>query len=212
LKAEVDRLVEGFVRSYLRARPPDMERAVAQDRPAFHELEKAIAEGDLALRRADQLNRAKHYVERGVDAEVAERIVALADMTLVPDVAAVARASGQPVRYVTEAFVRISDAMPLDRLARRLRTITPDGRWERWQHRGLLDDLRDLRRRVAVTAINAYPDTLASEAVERYLAERPDEMARINQVLYQLDRDSTAGMSGVAVAVRSFREILESER
>ena len=209
VKAEVDRLVDAFVRAYLRDAAGDVGAAVARDRDAFHELEKAIAEGDLTIRRGERRHRIAHYVDLGVDADVAERIVGLSDLTLVPDVAAVARSTGHPVRHVADAFVRVTEALPLDRLGRRLRTIGPEGHWQRWQHRGLLDDLRDLRRKVAGAALQFHDDVLAAEAVERYLDERAAHLGRIVTVLDLLERESSAGLAGIAVAVRTMREILE---
>jgi len=209
VKTEVDRLVDAFVRSYLRSPLGEVAAAVGRDRDAFHELEKAIAEGDLPLRRVERRHRLAHYVDRGVEPDIAERIVGLSELTLVPDVAAVSRTTGHPVRHVADAFVRVTDALPLDRLGRRLRTIAPEGHWQRWQHRGLLDDLRDLRRKVAAAALDAHADVMATEAVERYLDDRADHLERIVTVLDLLERESSAGLAGVAVAVRTLREILE---
>ncbi len=207
LKAEVDRLVDAFTRSYVRAQVGDIGAAVALDRPAFHELEKAVAEGAFR-RRGDRVER---FLDLGIEAEVAERVVGLGELTLVPDVAAVARSSGQQVRHVAEVFFRLTDLLPFDALGRRLRTIEPTGHWERWQHRGLLDDLRELRRAAAEQAIARHPDALAVEAVERFLAERAAAQDRVATVVAVLEHESdSAGLPAVAVGVRALREVVSA--
>ncbi len=205
LKAEVDRLVDAFTRSYVRHPVGDIGAAVALDRPAFRELENAVAEGAFG-RRSDRVER---YVERGIDPDVAERVVGLGVLTLVPDVAAVARSSGQPVRHVAEVFFRLTELLPFDALGRHLRGIQPAGHWERWQHRGLLDDLRELRRAAAEQTIAGHPDALAAEAVERFLCERAAAHDRVATVVGVLGREGgIAGLPGVAVGVRALREVV----
>ncbi|MBA2529680.1 MAG: NAD-glutamate dehydrogenase, partial [Euzebyales bacterium] len=62
LKAEVDRLVDAFTRSYLRHPGGDIAETVTRDRPAFHELEKTVAASGALGRRADGARaRAERY-------------------------------------------------------------------------------------------------------------------------------------------------------
>ncbi len=206
LKGDVDRLVDAFTRSYLRHPEGAAADALSRDRPAFHELEKAVTDGGSLVSRDEWRARVERYVDLGIDPDLAQRVVGLGALTLVPDVAAVARDAGQPVRHVGEVFFRLTDTLPLDTLGRLLADVRPEGHWERWQHRGLLDDLRELRRTAASAAIAAHPDVVPGEAVERYLGERRARLERVDTVVGLLRDETTPRLAAVAVAVRALRE------
>ena len=212
LKAEVDRLVDAYTRTYLRSRPDSVAEAVAQDRPAFQQLHDAMVTGQLGsgrLRHSAQLDR---YLDLGVERELALNIAALRDLTLVPDVAAVSRGMGHSVDHVAQVFFELTDGLPLTRLAARLRTVEPDGHWMRWQHRGLLDDLRDLRRSAATQALTASPPDLRPEqVVNRYLQQRAIPLRRVSAILSLLDEQDDAGIPGIAVAVRALRQVVRGD-
>ena len=212
LKAEVDRLVDAFTRTYLRSRPATVSAAVSQDRPAFDRLHAAMVAGQLGKRRLRHNPLLERFLDLGVDQELASRITALRELTMVPDVAAVARQREQAFDHVAEVFFDLTDALPLNRLASRLREIEPDGHWERWQHRGLLDDLRDLRRTIAAQSLAATPQAGARHAVDQYLRERAIPLRRVSAILSMLDeQEEGGGLPGVAVAVRALRQIARGD-
>ena len=211
LKTDVDRLVDTFTRLYLRAGAQPVADAVARDRPAFSQLHEAMVGGQLGavrLRRSAQLER---YLDLGVEPDLAVRVSALRELTLVPDVAAVARERDQPVDHVAQVFFELTDALPLNRLGARLRQTTPQGPWERWQHRGLFDDLRDIRRAAAAQALAAFPQDTADQAVGGYLRDRAAPLRRVASMLSLLDEQEHAGIAGVAVAVRGLRQLVRGD-
>jgi NAD-specific glutamate dehydrogenase len=73
---------------------------------------------------------------------------------MVPDVAALSQQLGQPVGHVAAVFFEIDEALPMEYLYRRLRAIDATDQWERWQHRGLHDELRWARRTAAARILN----------------------------------------------------------
>jgi glutamate dehydrogenase len=211
LKTEVDRLVDAFTRTYLRTPPESVGAAIERDRPAFERLHAAMVSGQLGSRRLRHSAQLERHLDLGVERDLAVRITALRDLTLVPDVAEVARLRGQPFDHVAEVFFELTDALPLNRLGTRLGQITPQGPWERWQHRGLLDDLRDLRRSAAAKALAAFPTMKSQQVVAAYLQERAVALRRVSAILSLLDEQEQAGLSGVAVAVRSVRQMVRGD-
>ena len=208
LKGDVDRLVDAYTRTYVRSGVHPVAETVERDGAAFQRLHAAILSGQVGGRRARSAPQLQQYVDLGVDEELALRIVALRELTLVPDVAAVARAEDHPFDLVAEVFFELTDTLPLNRLGAILAEVTPRGHWERWQHRGLLDDLRDLRRAAAAQALASAPADSAAEMVAAYLAHRAAPLQRVESILRLLDEQSDTGTAAVAVGVRALREIV----
>ena len=211
LKAEVDRLVDAYTRTYLRARPESVGAAVEQDRPAFDRLHRAIVSGQLGAARLRHTGQLERYLDLGVEQDLAVRIAALRDLTLVPDVNAVARRMNESVDHVALVFFALNDGLPLNRLGTRLRSVAPEGHWMRWQHRGLMDDLRDLRRTAAAQALEASPGQDAERVVNRYLQQRAVPLRRVAAILSLLDEQENAGIPGIAVAVRALRQVVRGD-
>ena len=210
LKGEVDRLVDAYTRSYVRSGVHPVADTVTRDHDAFLRLHEAMLSGQLGGHRVRHSAAFERYLDLGVDENLAQRILALRELTLVPDVAAVARDHDQPFDHVAAVFFGLTDALPLGRLGTRLAQITPAGPWDRWQHRGLVDDLRDLRRAAAAQALEARPEDKADQVLNHYLAERSEALKRVGTILSMLDEQDGAGIAGVAVAVRALREIVRA--
>jgi glutamate dehydrogenase len=211
LKASIDRLVDAHVRHYIRtARGPGrITETVERDRPAFAQLQAAIEALGSKRRRAARRQRSLRLVDLGVDAEFAERIVGLTELTLVPDVAAVAAAEGQDVRHVADVFMRVADELAFDRLQARLQAVEPRDDWDAWEQRGLTDELRDIRRSAAIAAMRAYPDGAAEHVVEAFLAERGGRRQRVRVLFDRLEREESPRLAAIAVAVRAVRDLLD---
>jgi glutamate dehydrogenase len=204
LESQVDHLVDGFARTYIRhGDAGDLAGTVARDRPAFTELEKVLGVGG---RRSPGQVLARRYDDLGLEPDIAERIAILAELHLVPDVAAVARASGQPVPHVCEVFGRLAAALPLDLLRRRLGQVRPEGRWAQWQHRGLLDELGTVARVAAATAIAEQPGAVPEQTVGSFLSARAAQRSRLASLLSQLGPEPS--LDAIAVAVRALHDVL----
>jgi glutamate dehydrogenase len=209
LKGQVDRLVDAFARAYLRqGAASDVAGTIARDRPAFAHLAQRII--DLASPRVRAAARAQvdHFVDLGLGSDLAERVVTLGQLAFVPDVAAVARDSGEDVVRVAQVFVRLSELLPLEPLHQRLARVKPSGQWERWQHRGLVDELRELRRTAAERALKAYRERPGGEPADVLLDQRSAALERVQRVLRLLEREPDAGLPAVAVAVRLLHHVV----
>jgi glutamate dehydrogenase len=210
MKADLDALVDAFTRAYLRqgVTPATMADAVRSDRPVYEQLDKAMTSSGAGVRPASVDQRVRHYSDLGIDPELAERLGALEDLMAVPDIAEAVRATGESVERVAAVFFRLSEELPMNRLYDRVGRIRTEGHWERWQQRGLVDDLRELRRSAAARALVDYPELPAGETVDRFLADRASARERVTVVTRLFDRETDAGLPAVAVAVRALREAL----
>ncbi|MGI8575918.1 MAG: NAD-glutamate dehydrogenase [Egibacteraceae bacterium] len=205
-KREIDRLIDTLARAYVRQRSgDDLAELVARDRPAFQQVEKAVSARELT---GPQSARAERYAQAGLSKELAERLIGLEQLALVPDMAELARRHGHDVADVTDVFFAIAEALPLDRLTTRLLQIEPDGHWQRWQHRGLVDELRDLRRQGASAALSRFGGPNGHETVERFLEQRESARQRVRNLARMLESEEEPGLAAFAVVVRGIRAVL----
>ncbi len=210
LAEEVDRLVNTLARGYVRTGADvGLAGLVTRDRPAFVELAKSVEAAVPRGRGSDRMRRVERWLDLGIPAEVAGPLGSLRELYVVPDVAVVAAETDRAVRHVGEVFWRLSDALPFGYLFARLAELRPKGPWQYRQRRGLVDELREARRAGAVLIVRAVPGAEPEQAVASYLADRADAHRRVNALLTDLDRESpTAGLDGIAVAVRAIRDLL----
>jgi glutamate dehydrogenase len=211
LKSEVDRLVDAFVRAYLRQGPAPIARRIERDRAAFAELETSVEELGSPARRAARRRRAERYLDLGIDETLVEQLTLLSDLVITPDVAALAAEVGRPVQHVADVFFRVNEALPLDYLHERLREITPSGRWQRWQHRGMLDDLRSVRRTAAARILSEHADNGPEGAVAAFLGARVAAQERIHGMIELLQREEAPDMPALAVSLRVLRDAVLSD-
>ncbi|HUH06665.1 MAG TPA: NAD-glutamate dehydrogenase domain-containing protein, partial [Egibacteraceae bacterium] len=211
LKLGVDQMIDAFTRIYLRqGGVEDIASAVARDQPAFEEMEKSLLEVTSGRRGAARRAEAARLAGIGVHPALADQLASLGELGLVPDVAGVARSSGETVRHVTEVFLRLDEALPLNALHSRLERLTPSGHWQRWQHRGLIDELRDIRRAAAEQALSRSPSASPAEAVDALLAQRAAARERLDTLVRLIEREQEVDLSAVAVAVRALRDLLDA--
>jgi glutamate dehydrogenase len=208
LKALVDRLVDTFTRAYLRQGATDIAATVARDRPAFEALEATLTNLGALGAAAHRQALVDRFVDLGIDERHAERLVSLGDLGPVPDIALVARRTARPVEVVADVFLRLSEALPLDRLHAHLQQSEPQGHWQQWQHRGLVDELRQIRRLAAEAVLAGDPQAEADDAVAAFLTRRGVAQERVTVIASMLERERPGDLHAVAVAVRALRDII----
>jgi glutamate dehydrogenase len=208
LKGEVDRVVNACTRAYLRHGVNDVDEAISRDGPAFAELEKRAAELGSPARRRARAERVRAYTDLGIDEGLAERLVDLGELVIVPDVASVARHADAPVRHVADVFLHLNDALPLDYLFEQVVAFEPADNWERWQQQGLLDDLRETRRDAALQVLREFGGEPAGPAVTEFMAARAEGAGRLKTVLGHFEQEQDDTLPALAVTARAVRKLL----
>ncbi|MBW3606496.1 MAG: NAD-glutamate dehydrogenase [Actinobacteria bacterium] len=213
----VDRLVDAWTRVYVaqhartgarHAATIDVAALVERDSEAFERLRDHMAQSD--HRTEARQERYDRYVELGASEELARELAVLDELSIVPDVAAVAANGDRDVTEVADLFQQIGDELPINNLLVRVEGLKDvHGHWERRQQRGLIDDLRRLRRVAATSALDDYPEASTDEAVARYLDDRAGMRERIDALTADIDTAEQAGLDALAVAVRAMREAFD---
>ena len=211
LKEPVDALVAGYTRRYASRRlPDDLQGRIDRDRPAFTELEGTWPSDPPPGVAAERRDLAQAVIEEGVDEAVAWRLVTRPDLAYVPDVADIAEERGRPVAQVADAFIQVGRELPLDRIRVRINATQPEGRWQQWEQKTLLDELHGVRRLIARQAIDATPDLDGEDAVARLLDDRTQQVERVWSLLAAMsEEEDTTDLAQASVTMSALRAVLE---
>ncbi|HEX6254998.1 MAG TPA: NAD-glutamate dehydrogenase domain-containing protein [Euzebyales bacterium] len=211
LKRPVDLLVGSYTRRYASRRlPDDLQARIERDRSAFLELEDVWPSDPphgVAVERRDLVSA---VVDAGVDRDVAERLVSRPDLVYVPDVADIAAERERSVQQVAAAFIEVGRELPLEQLRVKINATSPEGRWQQWEQKTLLDELHSVRRLVARQAMDAAPDLDGGDAVGRLLDDRTQQVERIWSLLAAMAEDEdTTDLAQASVTMSALRGVLE---
>jgi NAD-specific glutamate dehydrogenase len=110
---------------------------------------------------------------------------------------------------VADAFLRLGEALAVDRLEEVLERSAAVDPWARRQRGGLANDLRRLRRDAALAALRRFPGDDEPTAVARFLDERVAALARVRAVADEVESVDDASLEAVAVAARTVRDAID---
>jgi len=105
-------------------------------------------------------------------------------------------------------FLRVGEALGIDRLLDLLRRAEADDRWSRSVRQGLLDDLDELRRVGAQRVLEDQPGTEPVEAFEFFLRARSAWVDELSSVLRSVEREPVARLDAITVAARAVRRAI----
>ncbi|MDX1621287.1 MAG: NAD-glutamate dehydrogenase, partial [Nitriliruptorales bacterium] len=213
LKHEVDRLVSDLARRYLVDEElPDISAIVQRDRPVFEQLESQLLDIGTDSQRSHRIERAQRLLDDLVEEDLARYLACTRDLMMAPDIADVLRSIGtdgkRDAATVADAFLRLSSALSIDQLTRHLGSVDPDGRWSRWQHGGLANDLRETRARAVRIALEEEPDLAEPDAIQRFLSRRQDALEHVQQLVRDVGSEPAGRLDAIAVATRALRQAL----
>ena len=209
LMRSVDWLVEALARWYLRERDlDDLQGLIDRDRAAFLELAAGLRQLGTSEWRAERALRREALIARGVSAEVAEATAWHQELTYAPDVIAAVRSSGRTLWEAATAYFLLGERLHLDWLEHALGSVEPTSRWQRWAQASLDDDLRVLRREVTERLLLAAPGEPVEQAVDRFLSDRANAVARLERLVAGIRSEGMEDLSPSIVAVRQARAAL----
>jgi NAD-specific glutamate dehydrogenase len=188
--------------------PEDLAPLIRRDREAFLQLEDMWPSSPPPGPAAERRELVAEVADRGVAPDVARRLVARPDLAYVPDVAVIASERDRPVEQVAAAFIEVGRELPLGQLQVNLERVVPQGRWQQWEQKTLLDELHGIRRLAARQAINAYPDLDGGEAVRRLFNDRILQLERVWTLLATMDDKDAPDLAQVSVTMSALRGVL----
>ena len=159
-----------------------------------------------------------HYVDQGMGAEAARRCAALPYLFPACEVVAVADQVGSDVVAAGSVYFALDARLQLGRLRDLLEQSTPRSHWERSALGGLHHDLVAEQRRLTIEAFGsgrvrpeAPDDGVAVEnQVAAWLDASVTGFTRWQRLLAELQRQPSADLAMLSVAVRSLSELRDS--
>ena len=209
LKQPVDRLVDTYTRLYASRRlPDDLGAIIERDRAAFVLLQDVWPSDPPPGVAAQRRELVAELTHRDVDEELAWRLIVRPDLAFIPDVAAVASDRDRPVEQVADAFIEVGRELPLEQVAVNIDRITPEGRWQQWEHKTLLDELHSIRRLATRQAIDAYPHMSGDAAVRRLFNDRTMQLERVWTLLASIGEENDPDLAQASVTMSALRSVL----
>jgi glutamate dehydrogenase len=205
----VDELVEATARWYLENAPgADLGTTIAAAREGFQRLAAALPElGSQEWRDARDRDAAT-LVEQGVPESIARSHAHLPALAHAPDVIAAAQAVGRSVDDVGRVFWLVEERVQIGWIEEQLDGLPLTTRLQRWALQALRDDLWRVRRDLAQRVLEEAPDSDVEEAVDRFVAARPDGIRRLEALARTVGVEEAADLAGLTLAVRQLRALV----
>jgi glutamate dehydrogenase len=185
----------------------DTARYVGEFRPAIaaisdklHDILPAALLGSLKARQGE-------LEMDGVPERVAYRIASLGVMGAALDIVRLSR-MGRPVEDVARVYFSVGGRFGLDRLRTAGASIAAETPWQKAAVAAVVDDLFNYQSTLASRVLTESDGV--KDPVERWLAERPREVERIDQMMTDFRAAQTVDLAMLTVAGRQLRTLVES--
>jgi glutamate dehydrogenase len=204
-----DRMVAAVTRWYLaNADASDLERIISAHRPVFSEVESVgLHSGPVEWQRSRH-EEIERLTSKGIPEDLARRHALMPMMNLVPDIIQVSQAGGSSVAATVDVFLFAGRSLGIDHLTSITRSITLRNRWDCWALWTLEEDLLRARRMAAERVMADSEGLHGKEAVDHFLASRPERVGRLIRFMRDLDSEGEADIARLTVALRQVRAAL----
>ncbi|HEX9459230.1 MAG TPA: NAD-glutamate dehydrogenase [Thermoanaerobaculia bacterium] len=143
----------------------------------------------------------------GVPERVAYRIASLGVMGAALDIVRLSR-MGRPVEDVARVYFSVGARFGLDRLRTAGASIAAETAWQKAAVAAVVDDLFNYQSTLASRVLSESDG--AKDPVDRWLAARPREVERIDQMMTDFRAAQTVDLAMLTVASRQLRTLVES--
>ena len=209
LMTSVDWVVGLTGRWFLQNAPgADIAETIAANAPGFAELDRALPDLVPVASRMARAETAAALVARGAPEEHALRHVYMPALGHAPDILVVVRSSGRTPSEVARAFFTAGQTLRLDWLESQVLGFAAASRWEQFALDAILDDLLLVRREAVHGALAAFPGSEPVDALARFLAVRPEAVARLRRLIDQFRAEGMNDLAVITVALRQVRGVI----
>jgi glutamate dehydrogenase len=149
------------------------------------------------------------FTERGVPAELAERVAMMVPAFSIFDLVDVAHATGRPVQETAEVYFDLAERLQLARLRERILALPRPDRWTSMARSALRDDLytahAELTRDVLVTS---EPGVIAENRLAAWTEKNAAAEQRAGQTLTEIWESDSFDLATLSVALGAIRALV----
>jgi glutamate dehydrogenase len=209
---ECGRVVENLTGWLLREHGPgDLHEHIGAYRSGIQTLSASLASVTTELERKRVEERVRNYTSAGVPAEVAERVASLRLLRPACDVVRVSQLSGVGLIEAGKVYFEAGHYFGFRWLRASAQELPSQRYWDRQAIAALVDDLYASQRSLTLSVLrHAYskkPDSTAA-MLEAWAHERRHTMARVSQLLSELQATATLDLAKLTVANRQIKSLL----
>ena len=163
----------------------------------------------LAAERDRFEQQAQEARDGGVPEELALTYAGLLDSYSVLDIVELAEETGQDVEQTAELYFAVSERFRVDTLLTRVSDLPRQDRWDSLARGAMRDDLYGVLKGLTRTVGTGVADAGGSqEQLDAWVTANEEALARVNQVLSNIDRIESPGMGPLSVALRTLRGLV----
>ncbi len=153
--------------------------------------------------------RRDRFAERGVPADLAERVAIMVPAYSTFDLVEIAHSLDRPVGEVAEVYFDLADRLQLSRLRERVISLPRDDRWQSTARSALRDDLYAAHAALARDVLaTSEPGATPEERLATWSGKNRAALARAAQTLSEIWESDSFGIATLSVALRAIRNLV----
>lgn len=186
----------------------DLEQTIARFRAPLQTLAAALGEL-LQGEDRDRLEReTREYVASNVPPALAQQVAQLEPLYAALDIAEVSRATGRPASSVAQVYFRLAARLRFSWLREQVGLLPTDSHWQALARTTLRDELADKLRALVAVILKARPQLTEADAlIEAWASEHEGALARLQQMLAELQAVSQPDLAMLLVVLRELRNL-----
>jgi glutamate dehydrogenase len=215
LHLEVRRLLDRGCRWLIQTKGADLDltREVAKYREPVQRLGARMPQLLLGAELAEHDAIAAGFRKLGAPADLAAAVSSVLNRFQLLDVVAVASKLGQPPDDIAALYFTVTEQFGVDRLLTRITALPRLGRWQTLARLAIRFDLYAAAAALTQQVARETPgDAPAAERLAAWEQMRVVELARVKQILSEIDSLESHDLATLSVALRAIRTLLTRSR
>lgn len=215
LHEEVRRLLDRGCRWLIQSKGVGMDLQAEVDTYAdsVRELSAVLPQMLIGYEQAEYNELADRYRSLGVPSDLAEDVSSVLFRFQLLDVISVADRVGEPAEQIAALYFTVTEQFGVDRLLTHITNLPRVGRWQTLARLAVRSDLYAASAALTLqVARETEAGTSAADRVAVWEQLRGTELARVKQVLTEIESLESHDLATLSVALRSIRTLLTQTR
>ncbi|MBO0832457.1 MAG: NAD-glutamate dehydrogenase, partial [Actinobacteria bacterium] len=152
--------------------------------------------------------RRQVYIDRGVPAELADRIAAMVPAYSAFDIIDIADGTGRSVDETTEVYFDLADRLQINRLRDQITALPREDRWNTMARAAVRDDLYAAHAALTRDVLTVTGPGSPEMRLAAWVARNASAVRRADQTLTEIWESNDYTLATLSVAVRAIRSLV----